>query len=174
MITVSHHHPLIIAAWIVSTFWTRKKFARKLLSSFFFLRSLCVYVAFGDFEASDTTDLICQKFLDTIVFVVFFFPPSQLGNPDACRKSRSPFFGWCAIPCVFLFIWIRKEKRGRAHSRSSNSPAYTYWYSKYHPYGDFFFYHFSFCNVFDDEKKNCDVFFFLVFVKGFLLFSGCC
>lgn len=43
MITVSHHHPLIIAAWIVSTFWTRKKFARKLLSSFFFPSfALCV------------------------------------------------------------------------------------------------------------------------------------
>lgn len=59
-----------------------------------------------DFEASDTTDLICQKFLghDRRLFSRTNTSGKRRGDPAAtAAKSRSPIFGGAGLRvCVFI------------------------------------------------------------------------
>lgn len=60
-----------------------------------------------DFEASDTTDLICQKFLrhDRRLFSRTNASGKRRGDPGSATaaKSRSPIFGGAGLRvCVFI------------------------------------------------------------------------
>lgn len=57
-----------------------------------------------DFEASDTTDLICQKFLrhDRRLFSRTN-ASGKRGGIGSCRKKSIPHFWGCSLACLCLF-----------------------------------------------------------------------
>ena len=126
-ITVSHHHPLLSAAWIVSSFWTQKKFARKLLPSFFFplkTRSLCVCVwHLGILRRQTQLISFVKSFSTRSSSSSFSFPP---------HNSEILIF-WVVRYPLRVSIYLNTKRKARSGSltelykQPSLSHSITYW-----------------------------------------------